>query len=115
VERGDHLVYCAGALAAAYEAEGGAVAYAGKPHGPIYERTLAAIGGLKGRPAAKGRLLAIGDGIDTDLKGAHGAGLSSVFIASAVHMPGGLDAGTLAKLFADRPFAPVAALPALAW
>jgi HAD superfamily hydrolase (TIGR01459 family) len=115
VERGDHLVYCAGALAAAYEAKGGTVAYAGKPHGPIYERTLAAIAGLKGRPAPKGRILAIGDGIDTDLKGAHGAGLVSVFIASAVHVPGGLDAETLAKLFAERSFAPVAALPALAW
>jgi len=91
------------------------VVYAGKPHGPIYERTLAAIGELEGRPAAKGRILAIGDGIDTDLKGAHGAGLSSVFIASAVHVPGELDAGTLVELFADRPFAPIAALPALAW
>jgi HAD superfamily hydrolase (TIGR01459 family) len=115
VERGDHLVYCAGALATAYEAKGGAVAYAGKPHAPIYERTLAAIGRLKGRPAAKGRILAIGDGIDTDLKGAHGAGLASVFIASAVHVPGGLDAKTLAGLFAGRTFAPIAALPALVW
>jgi HAD superfamily hydrolase (TIGR01459 family) len=115
VERGDHLVYCAGALAAAYEAKGGEVAYAGKPHGPIYERTLDAIAERRGSPASKPRILAIGDGIDTDLKGAHGAGLASVFIASAVHVPGGLDAATLAGLFADRPFAPVAALSALAW
>jgi HAD superfamily hydrolase (TIGR01459 family) len=115
VERGEHLVYCAGALAAAYAAQGGEVAYAGKPHGPIYGRTLAAIERARGRPALKERILAIGDGIDTDLRGAHGAGLASVFIASAVHAPGGLDAGTLAKLFAQRPFAPVAAMPALAW
>jgi HAD superfamily hydrolase (TIGR01459 family) len=115
VERGEHLVYCAGALAAAYAAQGGEVAYAGKPHGSIYERTLAAIAGLRGGPAAKERILAIGDGIDTDLRGAHGAGLASVFIASAVHAPGGLNAGTLVKLFAQRPFAPVAAMPALAW
>jgi HAD superfamily hydrolase (TIGR01459 family) len=115
VERGEHLVYCAGALAAAYAAHGGEVAYAGKPHGPIYGRTLAAIESLKGRPVDKARILAIGDGIDTDLKGAHGAGLASVFIASAVHMPQGLDAGALAKLFARRPFTPVAAMPALAW
>jgi HAD superfamily hydrolase (TIGR01459 family) len=115
VERGQQLVYCAGALAAAYEAKGGEVSYAGKPHAPIYGRTLAAIEGLKGRPVQKERILAIGDGIDTDLRGAHGAGLRSVFIASAVHVPGGLSAETLAELFADRPFAPVAALPGLVW
>src|SRR5262245_36091811 len=115
VERGDKLVYCAGALAAAYEAEGGEVAYAGKPHKAIYERTLSAIAKAKGRPVAKERILAIGDGIETDLKGAHGAGLRSLFIASAVHVPGGLDAATLIELFGHRPFAPVAAMPALAW
>jgi HAD superfamily hydrolase (TIGR01459 family) len=115
VERGEHLIYCAGALAAAYAAEGGEVAYAGKPHGLIYERTLAAIADAKGRPVPKERILAIGDGIETDLRGAHGAGLRSVFIASAVHAPGGLNAKTLSELFAHRPFAPVAALPALVW
>ena len=47
--------------------------------------------------------------------GAHAAGLRSVFIASAVHLPGDLDARTLAELFASRPFAPIAALPALSW
>ena len=115
VERGDRLVYCAGALAAAYAAQGGEVVYAGKPHGPIYGRTIAAIERLKGHAVPKERVLAIGDGIDTDLRGAHGAGLPSLFIASAVHVPEGLNAATLAKLFAHRSFAPIAAMPALAW
>jgi HAD superfamily hydrolase (TIGR01459 family) len=115
VERGQQLVYCAGALAAAYAAEGGEVIYAGKPHLAIYERTLAAIADRKGQPVPKERILAIGDGIETDLKGAHAAGLRSLFIASAVHVPGGLDAATLTELFAHRPFAPVAAMPALVW
>jgi HAD superfamily hydrolase (TIGR01459 family) len=115
VERGDKLVYCAGSLAAAYAAKGGEVAYAGKPHLPIYERTFAVIDRLKGTSVPKARILAIGDGLDTDLKGAHVAGLRSVLIASAVHLPGGLDAKTLGELFAERPFAPIAALQALAW
>src|SRR6185503_6098125 len=115
VERGDTLVYCAGSLAAAYAARGGEVRYAGKPHLPIYERTFAEIARLAGRPVPKERMLAIGDGLDTDLAGAHGAGLRSVFIASAVHLPGELNARTLADLFAPRPFAPIAALPALVW
>ena len=115
VERGAQLVYCAGALAAAYAAEGGEVAYAGKPHLPIYQRTLAAISDAKGRPVPKERMLAIGDGVETDLRGAHGAGLRSVFIASAVHVPGGLSPKALADLFGKRSFAPIAAMSALVW
>jgi ribonucleotide monophosphatase NagD (HAD superfamily) len=115
VERGDKLVYCAGSLAAAYADLGGEVIYAGKPHLPIYERTLAEIARLRGLPVDKARLLAIGDGVDTDLAGAHAAGIASLFIASAVHVPGGLSAAALADLFAARPFAPVGALPALVW
>ena len=115
VERGDRLVYCAGSLAAVYAAKGGKVLYAGKPYLPIYERTFAEIERLKAAAVPKSRILAIGDGLDTDLKGAHAAGLRSVLIASAVHLPGGLNEDTLGRLFADRPFAPVAALPALVW
>jgi HAD superfamily hydrolase (TIGR01459 family) len=115
VERGETLVYCAGALAAEYEAMGGKVSYAGKPHWPVYERALALIDELRGRATAKDKVLAIGDGIETDLRGAHLAGLRSVFIASAVHAPDGLSNAALRKLFASRPFAPIAALTALAW
>jgi HAD superfamily hydrolase (TIGR01459 family) len=115
VERGEKLVYCAGALAAEYETMGGKATYAGKPFLPVYERTLADLARFRGRPIARERILAIGDGIETDLKGAHAAGLRSVFISSAVHVPGGLNASVLDQLFGPRDFAPVAALPALAW
>jgi HAD superfamily hydrolase (TIGR01459 family) len=115
VERGHKLIYCAGALAADYAVRGGEVSYAGKPHLPVYDRVLAEIARLRGRPAEKHRVLCIGDGIDTDLEGAHAAGLRSVFVASPIFAPGGLSEATLAELFAARPFAPVAAMPALAW
>jgi HAD superfamily hydrolase (TIGR01459 family) len=115
VERGEELLYCAGALAADYAAKGGKVTYAGKPHAPIYDRTLREIARLKGRPVAKNKILCIGDGVETDLKGAHNAGFRSVFIASPIFLPDGLSVPALKKLFADRPFAPIAALPALAW
>jgi len=114
VERGDKLVYCAGALAAVYEEKGGEVIYAGKPHLPIYGRTFAAIERIAGAAVARERILAIGDGVDTDLLGAHRAGLRSVFIASAVHVPGGLDARALEAVFTSRSYRPIAALPALA-
>jgi HAD superfamily hydrolase (TIGR01459 family) len=115
VERGDVLVYCAGALAALYAADGGKVVYAGKPDVAIYQHTLSEIAGLRGRAVGRERVLAIGDGIETDLKGAHAANLRSVFIASGVHLPKGLGAAALGELFAERPFTPVAALARLAW
>lgn len=78
VQRGGELVYCAGALAKAYEEVGGAVVYYGKPHRPIYDAALEAAK----RPR---RALAVGDGIATDIKGANGAGLDALFIADGIH------------------------------
>jgi ribonucleotide monophosphatase NagD (HAD superfamily) len=115
VGRGDKLIYCAGALAENYAAKGGHVTYAGKPHRPVYERVLAEIARLRGRPVAEDRVLCIGDGIETDLAGAHAAGLRCVLVASPIFAPGGLNEAVLGDLFAARPYAPVASMPALAW
>jgi HAD superfamily hydrolase (TIGR01459 family) len=115
VARGDRIVYCAGALAADYEARGGSVAYAGKPYLPIYDMAFQRIAALKGAPVPRERILAIGDGITTDIKGAAAAGLDSVYVASGVHAPGGLSAEALAELFPGAAIRPIAALPALAW
>jgi HAD superfamily hydrolase (TIGR01459 family) len=115
VERGHKLIYCAGALAQNYAAKGAAVSYAGKPHLPVYERTLAEIASLRRKPVERSRVLAIGDGVETDLAGAHAAGLRSVFVASPIFAPSGLRPDLLGELFAERPFAPVAAMTGLAW
>jgi HAD superfamily hydrolase (TIGR01459 family) len=117
VERGHSLVYCAGALAQIYEEDGGKVIYAGKPYLPIYELAEETIARLAGRKAARSEILAIGDGIRTDMAGAAEFGLDAVFVASALHVgPGGegLDDLRLAELFEGRK-APRAAMPALAW
>ena len=117
VERGPRLVPCAGALAAIYTELGGPVHYAGKPHAPIYERAFAAIREARGQLPSKDRILAIGDGLRTDIEGARRAGLRAVFIASALHMADGesLDDGIVARLFAGDPEPPVAAMQGLAW
>lgn len=117
VERGHRLVYCAGALAEAYETLGGRVQYAGKPHPPIYNEAFRIIDALAGRPVARDRILAIGDGIRTDIAGAGAMGLRSVFIASALHVAAGraLDQTVLSQLFAGHPHPPVAAQAALVW
>jgi len=123
VERGDRLVWCAGALAAAYEKAGGAVVYAGKPYAPIYALSCETIATLAGRAVPKSEILAIGDGVHTDIAGAAGAGIASLFIASGLHAPansggeagGSLDAPHLDALFAHTNPRPIAAMRALVW
>jgi HAD superfamily hydrolase (TIGR01459 family) len=85
VERGSDLVYCAGAIADLYASMGGEVLYAGKPYRPIYDMALQKAGEAAGKPASAGRVLAIGDSLRTDLKGAHAAGLDFVFVTSGIH------------------------------
>ncbi len=116
VERGGRIVYCAGALARAYEAMGGDVVYAGKPHLPVYEMAFAALEQRHGAAVPRERLLAIGDGARTDIDGAAAAGIASVYIASAVHLRAGaaFDAAAIDGLF-PGPVRPVAAMTGLAW
>ncbi len=117
VERGNRLVYCAGALAENYAGLGGEVLYAGKPHPPIYARARELIAEARGHAVDSARILAIGDGIKTDIAGAAASGLRAVFIASALHIEGGgsLDEATLGRLFARHPAPPIAAMTGLAW
>jgi HAD superfamily hydrolase (TIGR01459 family) len=117
VERGHNLVYCAGALAHLYDEDGGEVIYAGKPYLPIYELAEETIGGIAGRKVERSEILAIGDGIRTDMAGAAEFGIDAVFVASGLHVgPSGqgLDDLRLAELFEGRK-APRAAMPALVW
>jgi len=85
VQRGDKMIYCAGALAALYETLGGRVLMSGKPHAPIYAAAYTAVERLTGRPLAKSRMLAIGDGLPTDVKGAANQGLPILFIVGGIH------------------------------
>lgn len=86
VERGESLVYCAGAIADAYAALGGQVLYCGKPHAPIYEAALAKAASVRGgTPPPLSRVLAIGDSVRTDLTGAASFGLDCVFVTSGLH------------------------------
>jgi HAD superfamily hydrolase (TIGR01459 family) len=121
VERGDTLIYCAGALADAYGALGGDVLYCGKPYAPIYETALEKAASLRGgkRPALK-RVLAIGDSVRTDLSGAAALGLDCVFITSRLHAEayGSRETPDLAALnamFAAAGVTPKAIMRGLAW
>ena len=115
VERGGRIVYCAGAIARAYEQLGGAVAYAGKPYPPIYELAFATLETLRSGSGERARLLAIGDGVNTDIAGAAAVDVRSVFVASGVHVMDGLDAAALDALFPPGAPRPIAAMTGLAW
>ena len=85
VDYGDKRIYCAGAIAALYDEMGGTSLYYGKPHPPIYDlarRRLVATGA----EASNDRILAIGDGINTDIQGGIGEGVDTLFVT------GGLEA-----------------------
>jgi HAD superfamily hydrolase (TIGR01459 family) len=85
VERGDELIWCAGALARDYAQLGGRTEIAGKPHRPIYEAALAEASALLGREAARSEALAIGDGVLTDVKGAADNGIDVLFVSGGIH------------------------------
>lgn len=86
VQRGGKTIFCAGALADVYLEFGGEVIMAGKPCAPIYHRTYAEADRLLGHEVPRARLLAIGDGLRTDVEGANAQGLDVLFTAaSGVH------------------------------
>ncbi len=117
VERGDKIIYCAGALAQVYASIKGPVTYAGKPYLPIYQMAFARIEHMLGKPVDRARILAIGDGVNTDIKGAANAELAAVYIASGVHMDGNqeLSSDVLESLFPDPRGRPAAAMTKLQW
>jgi HAD superfamily hydrolase (TIGR01459 family) len=85
VQRGDRLIFCAGALADLYESLGGQVVMAGKPYGAIYDLALEKAAALLGRPVDRDRVLCVGDGVITDVKGAHAQKLACLFVAKGIH------------------------------
>ncbi len=85
VPTGSGFGWCAGAVAQEYALLGGRVTMAGKPYAPIYERARSELDRAAHRSVPKERILAIGDGITTDILGANRVGLHSLLIASGVN------------------------------
>jgi HAD superfamily hydrolase (TIGR01459 family) len=108
VERGDRLIYCAGAIAELYRELGGEAVFYGKPHRPIYERAMALAAERRGRPAELSHVLAIGDSVRTDLAGAHGFGIDCLFVTRGIHSEefegiDQLDPASVKELFGHPP------------
>jgi len=108
VERGDRLIYCAGAIAELYRELGGEVIFYGKPHRPIYERAMALALERRGHRVGLDRVLAIGDSVRTDLAGAHGFGIDCLFVTRGIHSEefegvDQLDPASVKELFGHPP------------
>jgi HAD superfamily hydrolase (TIGR01459 family) len=120
VERGDKLVYCAGAVADLYASAGGSVLYAGKPYRPIYEQALDIARSVRGRETEHRRLLAVGDSVRTDLEGAAAFGIDCLFVTGGIHAEelGGREqpnAAALDDIFAAAGLVPKAVTQRLVW
>jgi HAD superfamily hydrolase (TIGR01459 family) len=84
VDVGDMRLYCAGAIAAAYAQAGGESYYFGKPHPPLYDLTRRRLEARTGESFSDRDILCIGDGIATDIRGAMGEGLDSLFVTGGL-------------------------------
>ena len=84
VRKGERLIYCAGALAEAYQKLGGEVSMAGKPYAPIYELALRKAFRLRDISIERNDVLAIGDGPETDILGAANQGFPVVYVGGGV-------------------------------
>jgi HAD superfamily hydrolase (TIGR01450 family) len=118
VERGDKIIWCAGALARDYAQLGGRTLIAGKPHRPIYDAAFKAAGEVLGRDVRREEALAIGDGMLTDIKGASDNGIDALYISGGIHardygLPDAPEPGKLEAFLASHGFSPVATMPKL--
>jgi len=120
VVHGERLELCAGTIADRYIAMGGEVRWFGKPHPPIYDHALGLAAERRGAPVDRAEVVAIGDGVATDVAGAHGYGLDVVFVSGGIEAARIETAGEAAFLaeVRRRPglegVSPVAIVPRLA-
>jgi len=75
VHKGNQEEYCAGKIAQIFESLGGEVVYFGKPYKEIYRMCF----------KENEKVIAIGDNLNTDIKGANNIKIDSIFISNGVH------------------------------
>ncbi len=120
VDYGDKRIYCAGAIAALYTEMGGESLYFGKPWPPIYDLARNRIAqGRASRAIADSAILAIGDGIRTDILGGLNEGFDTLFVSGGLAAdrfgpdPARPDARALDAFFAAENITPTYVTPAL--
>lgn len=116
IHRGKRQI-CAGAIAKRYEELAGEVRWHGKPYPSVYQTCFGLFGSI-----AKNRIIAVGDSLRTDIAGANGAGISSLFVTGGIHaVMLGIEEGTapsieaLAKHYSEWRQTPTAAIAGFQW
>ncbi|MEQ1755009.1 MAG: TIGR01459 family HAD-type hydrolase [Micropepsaceae bacterium] len=121
VQRGDQLVYCAGALAEDYARQGGNVTFLGKPHLPVYDFVADRLNEITGAALPRSTWLAIGDGLKTDILGAKNAGIDALLITGGIHeseladATGRPDSYRIEAVMRERHLRAVSAMRRLVW
>ncbi len=113
VRKGQRLVPCAGALADIYEELGGTVQMAGKPYAPIYDECLRQAACRTGAQPPLDSVLAIGDGLPTDVRGAADYGIDLLFVVEGIHeheLDGKDTTALLQRIHATAPHARLAGI-----
>lgn len=108
VKQNGKRLLCAGVIAEHYAKQGGRVSYFGKPYPDVYEYSLALLG------IAKEKIIAIGDGPETDIKGARRAGLASALVTGGI-LKAELEKNTLDNLCGKANVSPDRVLKAFTW
>ena len=75
VHRGEVTEYCAGTIAKLFESIGGESIYFGKPYREIYTMCF----------TSSEKTIAIGDNLNTDIRGANNMNIDSIFISDGIH------------------------------
>ena len=76
VDRGETRELCAGSVAMVFEKMGGQVIYFGKPHPEVYNQSI---------DNKNKKILAIGDNLNTDIRGANLLNYDSLLITNGIH------------------------------
>ena len=76
VDRGTTREFCAGSVAMVFEKMGGEVVYFGKPYSEVYNQSI---------DNNNKKILAIGDNLNTDIKGANLLNYDSLLISNGIH------------------------------
>ncbi len=115
VERDGKIIPCAGAVAQLYERLGGEVIHFGKPHAPIYDRAVAHLQQKTDGVLGSKNILAIGDGLLTDIQGAITQGFDSLFILGGIATDIGKDSQAVQAFCQQRGIYPTAFMSSLYW
>lgn len=114
--KGDVLFYCAGSIAEKYSGMGGTVSTAGKPYDPIYEMAEQKAATFLGRSISREDVLAIGDGPETDIRGAANRGYACVYVSGGVRGHTEDMEAEVAEVLSHAPGANIVlAVPHLTW